>query len=70
MATMQVILLTTTDGITHEFFGPTLLRNGQGGHMAYIKAVNFGPELTLQEVQEIFAHHASRPNPATNRSLS
>ena len=54
--TMQVICLTTTDGISHEFFGPSLLRNTPDGHTgqpASIQSVNFGPELTIQQVQEI-----------------
>jgi hypothetical protein len=70
--TMQVIRLTTTDGISHEFFGPSLLRNDQNGQltqMAHI-TVNFGPELTIQQVQEILAYHASDLNPATDRSLN
>ena len=53
--TMQVIRLTTTDGIAHEFFGPSLLRNnpdGPGGY-ACLHSVDFGPELTIQQVQEI-----------------
>jgi len=63
--TMQVIRLTTTDGVSHEFFGPSLLRKeqdpGQEGQptMLYIKSVDFGPELTLQEVQEILAQQSS-----------
>ena len=71
--TMQVIRLTTTDGISHEFFGPSLLRNDQNGQltqMAHIEAVDFGPELTIQQVQEILAYHASDLNPATDRSLN
>ena len=55
--TMQVICLTTTDGISHEFFGPSLLRSNQP---ANLQSVDFGPELTLQEVQEILKSHAEQ----------
>ena len=81
--TMQVIRLTTTDGIAHEFFGPSLLRNdpndpnGHAKHTrqpACIQSVDFGPELTIADVQEILAyhalHHALYPNPATDRSFN
>ena len=62
--TMQVICLTTTDGISHEFFGPSLLRNTPDGHPsqpASIQSVNFGPELTIQQVQEILTVQAQHP---------
>jgi hypothetical protein len=66
--TMQVIRLTTTDGIAHEFFGPSLLRNNPDGPDGYacLQSVDFGPELTIQQVQEILAYHALYPNPATD----
>jgi len=77
---MQVIRLTTTDGIAHEFFGPSLLRNdpndpnGHANQPACIQSVDFGPELTITDVQEILAyhalHHALYPNPATDRSFN
>ena len=70
--TMQVIRLTTTDGIAHEFFGPSLLRNNPDGPDGYacLHSVDFGPELTIQQVQEILAYHALYPNPATDHSFN
>lgn len=61
--TMQVICLTTTDGIAHEFFGSTLLKKSTGtatdpptqSTIAIIQSIDFGPELTVEEVQDILA---------------
>ena len=60
--TMQVIRLTTTDGIAHEFFGPTLLQKSSTGTptqsittIQSIQSIDFGPELTVQEVQNILS---------------
>ena len=63
LPTMQVICLTTSEGISHEFFGPSLLRKAPTGEddtvkIATIQSINFGPELTIQQVQEILS---SRP---------
>ena len=65
--TMQVIRLTTTAGIAHEFFGPTLLQKSSTGTtndpsaptplpiLYTVQSIDFGPELTVEEVQDILS---------------